>query len=139
MACEVALLQNGCGLLFIASGLLTRDDLIECKNRLLASEAHTKQCMYGIVDLSAVSSMQLSASDIKEVAEHDQRVAASIRLGAIVEIVAPTDSEYGLSRMWEILAERTGWETMVFRSRATGLAWLRVRVRVREKFGFDSI
>jgi hypothetical protein len=137
MACEVAFVQNGFGLLFIASGLLTRDDLIESKNRLLESQARIKQCMYGILDLYAVSSTEISMSDVEDIAEQDKSIAAVIRPGAIVAIMAPKDSDYGLGRMWEILAESTGWETMVFRSREEGEAWL--RARVKEKFGFDSI
>ena len=137
MACEVAFVQNGLGLLFIASGLLTRSDLIESKNRLLESRERIKQCVYAIVDLFGVSSTELSASDVADIAEHDERIAAVIKPGAIVAIMAPKDSDYGLGRMWETLAENTGWETKVFRSREQGSAWL--RARVREKFAFDSI
>jgi hypothetical protein len=137
MACEVAFVQNGSGLIFIASGLLTRDDLMESKGRVLEFPARIKQCMYCIVDLFAVSSTQLSASDVEEIARHDKRVAAVIRPGAIVAIMAPRESDYGLGRMWETLAESTGWETMVFRSREEGEAWL--RARVKEKFDFDAI
>jgi hypothetical protein len=137
MACEVAFLQNGAGLLFIASGLLTKEDIVDSKKRLLISRAPIKQCMYAIVDLSAVSSVELSHADVRDQAVYDELIAMAIRPGAIIVIIASREPHYSLSRMWETFVKRTGWETMVFRSRETGLAW--TRVRVREKFGFDSI
>lgn len=137
MACEVAYLQRASGLLVIGSGLLLGEELRECKKRLLEAPARIKQCMYAIVDLFAVTASQVSISDLEQSAEQDKRIAALIRPGAIVAVVAPRDSEYDLGKAWEALAKSTGWETMVFRSREEGEAW--VRWRVREKFEFDAI
>jgi len=41
-----------------------------------------------------------------------------------VAVVAPLDFGFGLFRMWEVFAEKTGWRISVFRSRALADPWV---------------
>ena len=51
------------------------------------------------------------------------------------EIASPTDLGYGLSRMWEVLSDQSGWEMQIFRSRAEAERW--IQQRAKQKFGID--
>ncbi len=135
MPIDVALVKNGEGLLFICFGALTGRDFLEAKRRLLQFPKRLEKCAYGIIDQFAATSIEIAPTELQEIVELDVRIASIMRLGAIIALVAPQDENYGISRMWQDAVEATAWETMLFRSREEGEAWL--RLRVKEKFGLD--
>ena len=51
----------------------------------------------------------------------------------MVAAAAPTDAGFGLGRMWEVLAEETGWPTLIARDMSEAQKWL--REKYREVFG----
>ena len=44
--------------------------------------------------------------------------------GIFVVVVAPSEVLFGLSRMWEMLAEREGLISRIVRTRAEAITWL---------------
>jgi hypothetical protein len=62
-------------------------------------------------------------------------IAANAVPGVLLAVASPRDHGYALTRMWEALVERVGWETMTFRSVADAESW--IRTRLRQKFGID--
>jgi hypothetical protein len=137
MSVDVASIQAGTGLLLICSGEVTSKDLIDAKKRLKVSPQRIHECRYAIVDFVLVSELKLSASEVRELAEQDIRIAALLVPGLVVAVVAPTEATFGLSRMWQVLAETTGWETTVVRTREDGQDW--IQQKVRERFGIDAM
>jgi hypothetical protein len=79
--------------------------------------------------------MNISSDEIRSVVEQNKRIAAVSYPGVIIAVAAPRDLGYGLSRMWEILMDQIGWETMTFRSRSEADDW--IRLRAKEKFNLD--
>lgn len=79
---------------------------------------------YGPADLSGVK-----AEHLRELAEISLDVAKQ-NPDLLVAIVAPADLTFGLSRMWESLADEAHWRTQVFREEDEARAWL-----VRETSG----
>jgi hypothetical protein len=55
----------------------------------------------------------------------------------VVAVVAAQELLFGLSRMWEMLADETGWESMICRDRGDAEAW--IKKRVKEKFGIKAV
>jgi hypothetical protein len=124
MPVELTFLPGDIGLLYVCSGEATAKDFISANCQLLAVPNQFAACKYAIVDLTYISSLSVSASELREVADLNMRMAA-IQPHLAVAVVAPTDFAFGMSRMWEVMAEKTGWTIMVFRTRAEGEDWVR--------------
>jgi hypothetical protein len=125
MPVSVASVPDGGGLLFICSGSITAKDLLDAKARLLKTPIRLQECEFAIVDLGLASSLQLSPNEVREIADRDRELAVFTRPGLPVAVLAPTEVAFGLARMWEVFVENTGWETIVFKDRAEGEAWVR--------------
>jgi hypothetical protein len=74
-----------------------------------------------------VSELRVSAAEAQTIADHN-RMTATLAPNAVVAVIAPLDHAFGISRMWETLAESTGWTTRIFRDRTEALAWLRKQI-----------
>jgi hypothetical protein len=122
MPVELVSLHGGIGVLFICSGDVTAKDILDAKVLLLASSIR-ETCKYAIVDLASVSNLEISASEVRDLADVDKRVAGQVRPGLIVSIVAPTNLAFDLSRMWQVLSEV--WETVIVRTGKEAEAWIR--------------
>jgi hypothetical protein len=125
MPVSVASMQDGAGLLFICTGNVTAKDLLDAKDRLLETPTRLRECRFAIVDLGLASSLQLSADEVRKIADRDRDLAVITRPGLPVAVLAPTDVAYGLARMWEVFVENTGWETIIFKIRDEGEDWVR--------------
>src|SRR5437899_910902 len=115
MPIETEVLQNGTGLLVICRGTVTGKEKIEAMERLLASPELVSRLRYMVIDEEA-GHIDLSAQDVRMLAEQDRRLAQIAPPGVVVAIIAPREVNYGMARMWQVLIEETGWETNVFRS-----------------------
>jgi hypothetical protein len=127
--------QDGAGVIYHCQGDMTIDDYFRAGITFLAYPDEIKKWRYTIIDLSFVTSMQINSNGIHSVVEQNKRLAALAVPGVLLAVAAPKDLGYGLSRMWEILNEQIGWETMTFRTRAEADAW--IRHRSKEKFDLD--
>jgi len=127
--------QDGIGVIYHCHGDMTIDDFFQAGMGFLVNPEEIKKWRYTIVDLTQVDSMNISSDEIRSVVEQNKRIAAVAHPGVILAVAAPKDLGYGLSRMWEILMDQIGWETMTFRSRPEAEAW--IRQRAREKFDLD--
>ena len=127
--------QDGAGVIYYCHGDMTFDDLFQAGMGFLASPEEIKKWRYSIVDLTSVAAMHLSSDDIRSVVDQNKRIAALAHPGVLVAVAAPKDLGYGLARMWEILLEQIGWETMTFRSRPEADTW--IRQRAKDKFNLD--
>ena len=127
--------QDGAGVIYHCRGDMTIDDFFQAGIGFLAYPQEIKKWRYAIIDLTDVGSMKINSDDIRTVVEQNKRIAAIAPPGAILAVASPKDLGYGLARMWEVLMEQIGWETMTFRTRLEAEAW--VRQRAKEKFNLD--
>ena len=81
---------------------------------------------YGLLDFSRADRVDLSSTDLAQIAEEDAR-DAELLAGTAVLIVAPQTLTYGLARMWEGLVDPLSLESMVVRTRSEADAWLAAR------------
>jgi hypothetical protein len=82
------------------SGHITDRQLLEC-HKLGARYVRQKNPAISIVDLSAVSSIEVSPATVKDLARSEPALAASRPRF----IVAPDDHLYGMSRMYQLTGE----------------------------------
>ena len=136
MPIEVKYLDNGIGVMFIGEGFVTGDDIINSNREVFSSEERMKNYKYGFIDYSIVSHLSVSNSEIEYMVSQQMKASEFIP-DAVLAFVAKKDLEFGLTRMWEIIAENTGlqWETMIFRNRGKAEIW--IKDRIREKYNID--
>ena len=127
MPIEIEGRQDGVGVIYNCRGAMTIDDFFRAGIGFLANPDDIKKWRYCIVDLTHVDAMHINLDDIRAVVEQNKRLAAIAASGPILAVASPKDIGYGLSRMWEILMEEIGWETMTFRSRAEAEEWIKAR------------
>ena len=135
MPIEIEGRQNGLGVIYKCSGVVTIDDFFQAGLGFLAQPEEIKKWRYCIIDLTPVGAMNINAEDIRAVVEQNKRIAALAPPGAILAVASPKDLGFGLARVWEVLVEEIGWETMTFRSRTEADRW--IQQRAKEKFGLD--
>ena len=136
MPIEVKYLDNGIGVMFIGEGIVTGDDIISSNREVFSSEERMKNYKYGFIDYSIASQLSVSNSEIESMVSQQMKASEFIP-DAVLAFVAKKDLEFGLTRMWEIIAENTGlqWETMIFRNRGKAEIW--IKDRIREKYNID--
>jgi hypothetical protein len=86
---------------------------------------------YLLVDHSAIPEEKVDTASLRLLAE---RVSNNLEIipEGFVAVVAPNDVLYGLSRVWETLAEQSALTTRVMRTRAEAVAWLKEELARRQ-------
>jgi hypothetical protein len=124
MPATLTAIDGGRGFRLVGTGVLTGPDIINIKTGLEADPDFDPGFTHWLVDLTAVTELQMSSPEVRAIVEVDRRLAR-LMPDAVVAVVAPADAAFGLARMWEILAEGIGWPTGVFRTVAEAEAWIR--------------
>jgi hypothetical protein len=89
------LVSEGRVVYLAGTGLLTGQEILDAKTKLLRESDRLKGLNYGLIDLTDVTELRVTRDDV------------------------------GIARMWEAFAEVTRWNTHGFRSRAEADPWLR--------------
>jgi hypothetical protein len=116
-------IEHGAGVCFVGTGIVTAPEISEAKLALFASEELVKRIVFAIVDFEAASQVIAETADIRRIIQIDLQLAALIP-NVVVAVIAPKEHMYGLARMWEAMAECTGWKTGVFRSSSDACKWV---------------
>jgi hypothetical protein len=130
----VKITDGGLGFIMKGEGIITGQELLDAVSYRFASEERIKNYVYGISDYTEVTDSQISSAEVKIVAERDKKVAA-INPNLVIAIAAPKDVMFGLSRMFQVYAEETGWDITVYRNLEE--AQSKIREKIKEKYGQD--
>ena len=120
--------ENGRGVVFHGAGELTGREVIEVKEQLAADEERVRPLEFALVLLVEVRAFSITTEEVRAVAAIDHRIAR-LAPHLTVGIVAPRDHDFGVARMWEVLADVPGWTTQVFRERGEAEAWIQSSLR----------
>ena len=121
-------ISNLRGLLISCSGDLDAKELCEEMKTLKDRFPGISSWMFVITDLSSVANLTVTAADFDLLVELDRKLAHFTRPGLPVAVIARSELAFGISRMWQVACESTGWEAQVFRERPPAEAWIRHRV-----------
>jgi len=127
MPALLELTQDGRGYIMKCSGILTFSDIFDIKQKIDASPHDISNTSFWLVDLRDVKEIRLESSDVHQIVHMDRKLAQKMPHAAVA-IVAPNDVAFGVSRMWEILAEDIGWPTGVFRKIQDAELWVNARL-----------
>lgn len=136
MPVQVGELAGGQILAMVCLGDVGGTDFSEATREVLAwDNTRLAKVVCAIIDQSQAVAFNVESARLEIIVNLDMQLARRMRKGLVVAAAAPRDIQFGLSRMWQTLAEATGWEIQVFRNREEALAWL--RARSAQKFGID--
>jgi hypothetical protein len=129
--------DNGLGIIFSGSRIITENEYLDIyKKHLTQDRDKFQKYAYSLNDWTAVAEVEVSSGAIAQIADLCKN-AATINPDLVVTHSSNQAITYGLSRMWEILADETKWEIMVFRNREDAEDW--IRQKVKEKHGISNL
>lgn len=134
MPVELEALAGSQVLAMVCTGDVGGTDFSDATREVLSwDDARLAKIVCAIIDQTQAVAFNVDSARVEIIVNLDMQLARKMRKGLLVAAAAPRDIQFGLSRMWQTLAEATGWEIQVFRTREEALAWL--RTRSEQKFG----
>ena len=128
MTIKINCIDDGKGIEIIASGCVTGDEIIEAHQEIYSTD-NLKRQRYQIIDRTECSEYKVSTEDIERIAVID-KAASKSNPNIVIAIIAPSDLQFGMSRVWEVYVEESKFKTKVFRNRITAEIWLKEQINI---------
>jgi hypothetical protein len=123
MPVRIKFANDGIGVVLYHEGVVTGEELINAISNVYNDERYLK-LKYWIGDRTGCTEFLPDANCLKKIAGINKK--ESIRNpGILLALVAPKDLEFGMSRMFQVFAEKTAFRTEVFRDKDTAEEWIR--------------
>jgi hypothetical protein len=123
MPVQIKFIEDGLGVEFISSGIVTGNEIIQANEKIYTHEI-LPRLKYKIVDRTHCAEYNVTTTDIQIIAGQDRK-AAKINPNIIIALVSTTPLQYGMSRMWETYVDETGFQMGIFKDRGSANTWLR--------------
>jgi hypothetical protein len=123
MAFVTTFVNRGRCALQIGSGVVSGSEMVAGARAVRAHVQSGAELTHGLVDLSDVSELHLTAEEVELIAVENHIAAASMPHGTVA-VIATKDLAFGMARMWEAMVSGTNWHTRVFRDAEAARAWL---------------
>ena len=143
MPIEINECDGGRGNIIESRGLVTDQELVDSFKRHLTQDREKfKTCKYILVDHTALTKMDVTNETVELIAGlwADTSGANPDPVVAMVTYIAysaGTDLLNRISRLHELFIYQSCWETMLFRTKAQAVRW--IREKVRDKFGIEDL
>ena len=115
MPIKINILENGTGIEFISSGVITGKEIIEANKKIYTPE-QLSILKYKIVDRTTCVEYLVTPEEIQDIVKQDYQ-ASKINKDVTTIMVSPTKLQYGMTRMWQILSEEVPWKSEIFENR----------------------
>lgn len=136
MPAKLVAIADGLVAAIVCEGDVAGGDFTAATRELLHwDDARLRKLVGGLVDQTHAASFDVEAARVQSLIGLDVQLSHRVRSGFLVAVAAPGDLQFGMSRMWQSLAEVTGWEIHVVRDRTEAMAWL--RARASQKFSVE--
>lgn len=106
------------------SGTVTGSDLLEANDELCSSP-NIASIAVQVVDFETADKVRLTADAMRQVAYQDNCLAKKYPEMKVV-VVAENPAAIGMTRMYEILAADSPWETRIFKTIKDAAEWVRL-------------
>src|SRR5262249_24790314 len=127
MPTSTEIICDGRGLRLVGWGVLTGSEMMEATAALEANPEAFRKLTFGLVALMAVAELKVTGDDIRSLAHMDRRLAL-VNSSLCVAVAASKGVVFGIARMWEVLAEPTGWATSIFRDLNDAEKWIKAKL-----------
>jgi len=124
MAHAISITECGRRVVFEADGPVDGKELVDVHREFLETREHELHgCRTWFVDFARALPGDAAGGDIRLLADLAVTLSERVPLRAVA-VHAPGDLDFGLARMWGVLAEKSGWHIRIFRSRSEATVWL---------------
>jgi len=123
MPVQINFIEDGFGVEFISSGIVTGSQIIQANEKIYTHEILSR-LNYKIVDRTNCTEYNVTTKDIQIIASQDRK-AAKINPNIIIALISTTPLQYGMSRMWEAYVDETGFQVEIFKDRGNANKWIR--------------
>ena len=127
MPVQINVLDDGEGIEFISSGIVTGEEVIEANKKVYTREDPLRM-KYKIVDRTGCTEYRVSSKDVQILADQ-VRMAAKINPNFLIAVVSATDLQYGVTRMWQAYIDDLDIKTMAFRDRKSAEEWIQEELK----------
>jgi hypothetical protein len=126
MPYSIVYIEKEEGLIISWEGQVNGIEVIRSYQERFSPPERLVKLRYIITDYSATPSFEVSPKDILTIA-HIANQASEKNHQIYGAAIMPTELQFGMARMWQAYADddRTGWETIVTRTRKEAEDWLR--------------
>ena len=111
------------GIISRGEGVVTGSEINEVNDIIYESPDKIKKIIYQICDLTNVSDLDISTSELEVFSIQDKK-ASKINPNMVIAVVGEKDITFGLARMWEAFSYDSPFETMVFRKMEDAQQWI---------------
>jgi len=125
MAFVTTFVNRGHCVVQVGSGVVLGSEILAGAHAVSEHVQGGAELTHGLVDLSDVTELHLSAEEVELIAL-ENRIAAASMPPATVAVIATRDLAFGLARMWEAMVSGTNWRTRVFRDADAAREWLNI-------------
>ena len=123
MTIELRYRDNGKGVLFVCTGVVTASEIAEA-NKEIYSDERLQTLRYQLIDYSGVERIDLSSDEIRTLAAMDSS-ASERNPEFLIAVVSPSDLSYGITRVWQAIIDEAELENSVFRTIAEAELWIK--------------
>ena len=120
-------IDDGIGVEFIGSGVVTGADIIEANKKIYRNENFSKH-RYKIIDRTKCTKYQASKEEILIIAKQD-KIAAKTNPNMIIAFISTSPLQYGISRMYQAYVGDSGFLTGLFRDRKSAEEWIKTQLK----------
>ncbi|MCP5060203.1 MAG: hypothetical protein GY937_26180 [bacterium] len=124
MPLSIFLPEGSRRVVFDAKGPVGGEDLLAVHSSFLETQRdEVRRCRGWLVDFSKAETGDVESAHVRRLAELARDTSEWVPRLAVA-FVAPADLDFGYARMWEALADETGWDVRVFRTSTQATSWL---------------
>ena len=127
MPIQINILDDGEGIEFIASGIVTGEEIIEANRKIYTREKPLRM-KYEIIDRTHCTEYRVSSEEVQILADQ-LRMAAKINPNYLIAVVSTTDLQYGVTRMWQAYVDDLDIKTKAFRDRKSAEQWIQEELK----------
>ena len=127
MPMSITYLGDG-GIIARGEGVVAGSEIKEVNDIIYESPEKSKKILYQICDLTNVSDISISTSEIEDLSIQDKK-ASEFNPNMFIALVGKKDLIFGLSRMWEAFANNSPFDSMVFRKMEDAQEWIRGKLQ----------
>lgn len=127
MPLEITYPNNGEGIEVCALGHINHSEILEAYDEIY-SEENIKKRKYFLIDRSECKEDSMSNEGIQQIAARDS-YALKVNPNLVIAHIAPTDFQYGLTRMWQAHMGDDQFSIKIFRDRKSAEAWIKSKLK----------
>lgn len=127
MAVCVYSIDQGTGLVMEVDGFLAGDEFLAAHRQFWRFNRKFKSCKFWFTDYQFVTGTDLNSDHAKELTNINMNGARQ-NPKLVLATHAQSDIEFGMTRMWQTLAQDTGWHIKPFREREGAMRWVEAMI-----------